>query len=164
MEPSSSSEGSYTTSLRVVLRFDVAPAQAIAFREQSLAALEVLATRPGHQASLLGRAADDSGLWTATLDWESVGAYRRALSCYEVRLGAVPWLSAARDEPTAFEVLYGCGPAGSDAVEGRSVLAADANTVGLGWAAGPDIATDLSATGERSGSAAERAAARWGDS
>jgi hypothetical protein len=34
-----------------------------------------------------------------------VGAYRRALSSYEVKLAATPVLALGRDEPSAFEVL-----------------------------------------------------------
>ncbi len=40
-----------------------------------------------------------------TTQWEHVGAYRRALSAYEVKLHAVPLLSRAIDEPSAFEVV-----------------------------------------------------------
>ena len=35
--------------------------------------------------------------------WEHVGAYRRALSSYDVKLHAVPLLSRAIDEPSAYE-------------------------------------------------------------
>ncbi len=34
-----------------------------------------------------------------------MGSYRRALSAYDVKLGAVPLLSRAVDEPSAYEVL-----------------------------------------------------------
>ena len=37
--------------------------------------------------------------------WENVGAYRRALSSYDVKLHAVPLLGRAIDEPSAFEVV-----------------------------------------------------------
>ena len=37
--------------------------------------------------------------------WEHVGAYRRALSAYDVKLHAVPLLSRALDEPSAYEVV-----------------------------------------------------------
>ena len=37
--------------------------------------------------------------------WENVGAYRRALSSYDVKLQAVPLLSRAVDEPSAYEVV-----------------------------------------------------------
>ena len=37
--------------------------------------------------------------------WEHVGAYRRALSAYDVKLHAVPLLSRALDEPSAYEMV-----------------------------------------------------------
>jgi hypothetical protein len=40
-----------------------------------------------------------------TTRWEHVGAYRRALSAYDVKLNAVPLLSRAVDEPSAYEVV-----------------------------------------------------------
>ena len=39
------------------------------------------------------------------VEWENVGAYRRALSAYDVKVGAVPLLSTAIDEPSAYEVV-----------------------------------------------------------
>ena len=38
-----------------------------------------------------------------TTEWEGPGAYRRALSAYDVKLAAVPTLSRAIDEPSAYE-------------------------------------------------------------
>ncbi len=38
-----------------------------------------------------------------TTEWEGPGAYRRALSSYDVKLTAVPTLSRALDEPSAYE-------------------------------------------------------------
>jgi hypothetical protein len=35
-----------------------------------------------------------------------VGSYRRALSSYDVKVTAVPLLSLAYDEPSAFEVMH----------------------------------------------------------
>ena len=37
--------------------------------------------------------------------WENVGAYRRALSSYDLKLHGVPVLSHALDEPGAYEVV-----------------------------------------------------------
>ena len=37
--------------------------------------------------------------------WENVGAYRRALSSYDVKLRAVALLGRAIEEPSAFEVV-----------------------------------------------------------
>jgi hypothetical protein len=68
-------------------------------------ALAALASRPGYVRGRIGRAADDPRLWVLTTEWSDVGSYRRALSAYEVKIEAVPLLSSALDEPTAFELL-----------------------------------------------------------
>ena len=48
---------------------------------------------------------DDPELWVLTTRWQNVGSYRRALSAYDVKLTAVPLLSRAIDEPSAYEVV-----------------------------------------------------------
>ena len=55
---------------------------------------------------------------------------------------AVPLLSLALDEPTAYEVLYADGLAADD-LAAPSARAADADVVGLGAAAAPKVFTDL---------------------
>ena len=65
----------------------------------------MLAARPGYQRGTLGRNVDDPELWVLSTQWEHVGAYRRSLSSYEVKLHAVPLLSRALDEPSAYEVV-----------------------------------------------------------
>jgi hypothetical protein len=67
------------------------------------------AERPGYLTGHVGRAADDPGLWVLVTRWEHVGAYRRALSSYEVKAEVVPLLSHALDEPSAYEVIVGEG-------------------------------------------------------
>jgi len=76
-----------------------------AFRAELAAAHAVLAERPGYVDGQVGRNLDDPTLWVLTTRWEHVGAYRRALSSYEVKLQAVPLLSRAVDEPSAYEVV-----------------------------------------------------------
>jgi hypothetical protein len=46
-------------------------------------------------------------------EWESVGAYRRALSSYDVKLHATPLLARSLDEPSAYEVLAEAAVGGS---------------------------------------------------
>lgn len=89
----------------VVNRFRVSDAEAGEFRLGLERALEALAGRPGHVRGEIGRNVDDPGLWTLVTTWENVGAYRRALSAYDVKLHAVPMLSRAIDEPSAFELV-----------------------------------------------------------
>ena len=87
----------------VVNRFRVPTDQAEAFRADLLAARDALAARPGYLAGQVGRNVDDPELWTLVTTWENVGAYRRALSAYDVKLTAVPVLGRAIEEPSAYE-------------------------------------------------------------
>ncbi len=94
----------------VVSRFDEAPADV---EERGGRALQALAARPGFVRGSLGRAADDPSAWVLVTEWIGVGAYRRALSSYDVKVDASPLLALGRDEPSAFEVLLSVDPAGS---------------------------------------------------
>lgn len=76
-----------------------------AFRAELAAAHSVLAERAGYVEGQVGRNLDDPTLWVLSTRWEHVGAYRRALSSYDVKLLAVPLLSRAIDEPSAYEVV-----------------------------------------------------------
>lgn len=87
----------------VVSRFRVPEAEAGGFRDDLERAREVLSAQPGFLSGRLGRNVDDPELWLLTTEWEGPGAYRRALSSYDVKLGAVPTLSRAVDEPSAYE-------------------------------------------------------------
>ena len=89
----------------VVSRFRVPVDDGAAFRAELTAAHDVLAERPGYVDGRIGRNLDDPTLWVLTTRWESVGAYRRALSAYDVKLHAVPLLSRAVDEPSAYEIV-----------------------------------------------------------
>jgi quinol monooxygenase YgiN len=89
----------------VVNRFRVPVEDGEAFRAELSVAHAALAERPGYVDGRVGRNLDDPTLWVLTTRWEHVGAYRRALSAYEVKLNAVPLLSRAVDEPSAYEVV-----------------------------------------------------------
>ena len=89
----------------VVNRFRVPLPEGETFRGALTAAHDVLAERPGYLEGRIGRNLDDPTLWVLTTRWENVGAYRRALSSYEVKLNAVPLLSRAVDEPSAYELV-----------------------------------------------------------
>ena len=100
----------------VVTRFSVQDAEADAFAEQAAAALAALADCPGYRRGTLGRAADDPVEWVLVTEWDGVGAYRRALSRYAVKVAATPLLARARDEASAFEVLRAVSPGGEATV------------------------------------------------
>jgi quinol monooxygenase YgiN len=89
----------------VVSRFRVADDEREVFRGELEGAHALLAARPGYVDGTIGRNLDEPTLWVLTTRWEHVGAYRRALSSYDVKLGAVPLLSRAVDEPSAYEVV-----------------------------------------------------------
>ena len=78
-------------------------------------ALAALSARPGCTGGRIGRAVDDTSLWTLTTTWENVGAYRRALSNTDVKLHAHPLLYRCVDEPTAFEDLVTWDPSNGTA-------------------------------------------------
>jgi len=104
----------------VISRHRVALADQPAFLEEARAALALLAAREGCLGVAIGRSSDDPGLLVLTTEWADVGSYRHALSAFEVKVGAVPLLSTAVDEPTAFEVLHRNGPDGP--VDADSVI------------------------------------------
>ncbi len=57
----------------------------------------------------LGRAADDPQEWVLVTEWDSIGAYRRALSSAAVQFAVLPISGYLHDEPTAFETLFAAG-------------------------------------------------------
>ena len=87
----------------VVNRFRVAETDSASFRADLEQAHGRLAVQAGYVAGHVGRNVDDPGLWLLTIEWEGPGAYRRALSAYDVKVAAVPTLSRAIDEPSAYE-------------------------------------------------------------
>jgi hypothetical protein len=87
----------------VVSRFRVAAEDAETFRAEVHLALAALARRPGFVDGTVGRNLDEPALWVLSTTWAGVGSYRRALSAYDVKLAAVPLLSRAIDEPSAYE-------------------------------------------------------------
>jgi quinol monooxygenase YgiN len=87
----------------VVNRFRVPEAEQAAFRDDLERARQTLAVQRGFVRGSVGRNVDDPQLWVLTTEWEGPGAYRRALSAYDVKLSAVPTLSRALDEPSAYE-------------------------------------------------------------
>ncbi len=92
-------------SVIVVNRFRVDEADGESFRGDVAAALGALAARPGYVDGRVGRNVDDPTLWVLTTTWADVGSYRRALSSYDVKVAAVPLLSRALDEPSAYELV-----------------------------------------------------------
>lgn len=123
----------------MVSRFTVPVAESARFVERAEAAVAAFADRPGFLRGRVARAVDDPGEWVLTTEWEGIGAYRRSLSGYDVKVHAAPLLATSRNEPSAFEVLSATD--GSEVRRSASGRAADAGAVGVGDAAGPAVAS-----------------------
>ena len=95
----------------VVNRFRVEEHDGEAFAREVETARGALAARPGYLDGTVGRNVDEPTLWVLQTRWADVGSYRRALSAYDVKLHAVPLLSRAIDEPSAYEVVGAGGAA-----------------------------------------------------
>jgi quinol monooxygenase YgiN len=114
----------------VISRFTVPPAESERFAELAQAALAALAGRPGFRRGHAGRSVDDPAEWVLVSEWDGVGAYRRALGAYEVKLAATPLLAQARADAGAFEELVSANPGGI--ATAASDRAPDAETAGPG--------------------------------
>jgi antibiotic biosynthesis monooxygenase len=89
----------------VVSRYRVPEADVVEFHGRAEDALRALGAQGGFVRGHLGRNVDEPLLWTLSTEWINVGAYRRALSSYDVKTRAVPVMLHALDEPSAYEVL-----------------------------------------------------------
>lgn len=92
-------------------------------------ALAALAARPGYLRGSLSRSMDDPADWLLLTEWESVGAYRRALGGFEVKMTATPLLAQALDLPGGFETLLDIGADGR-----RTASGSDRDDTGRGRA------------------------------
>jgi hypothetical protein len=89
----------------VVMRFEVPEDGSQQFLEDARVALAALAVRAGYLQGRIGRAPDDPTAWVLTTEWVGVGAYRRSLSPYDVKVALAPLLVFSRDEVSAYELL-----------------------------------------------------------
>lgn len=93
-------------SVLLVCRFVVLPEEAASFVGRAERALALLTEAKGCLHGSLGRAVDEADRWVLVVRFESVVAYRRALSPFPVREHVIPLLSEAlADEPAGFETL-----------------------------------------------------------
>ena len=110
----------------VLNRFAVPAETQDTFVPQAHAALAALAERPGYLSGRLTRALEDPDCWVMVTEWESVGAYRRALGGFDVKVHAAPLLSQSVDEPSAFETLASAEP-------GAAVVVAESDRAAEPW-------------------------------
>jgi quinol monooxygenase YgiN len=75
------------------------------FRAEVHAAIEAMASRPGHVSTRLAQALDDPSMWVLVSEWVNVGSYRRALSSYDVKMASGVLMGAAVNEPSAYDVV-----------------------------------------------------------
>ena len=123
--------------LLVVTRHAVPTGSRAEFLERARTALAALAQNAGYLSGCIAQSTDDADTFVIESRWADVGAYRRALSSFDVKINAVPLLSTAHDESSAFEVIVTRSV--TEETVGASGLAHDAGEIGLGSAAGPDI-------------------------
>lgn len=118
----------------LVCRFRVSDPETFTARVKR--ALELLTAEKGCRKGTLARSTDEDDRWVLTVEFESVVAYRRAMSPFPVREHVIPLLSEAlTDEPALYEPTL--TSAGGEVEQHTSLLAEDAFTVRLGEAAGP---------------------------
>ena len=75
------------------------------FADRATVALHALAACQGYRSGRLARSIDEPARWVLVTEWASVGAYRRALGSYDVRVNAARLLGQSEDEPSAYEIL-----------------------------------------------------------
>ena len=94
---------------------DPDPAVERDFLDRAQRALAALADCAGFVRGELGRSADDPSRWCLVTRWASIGAYRRALGSYPVKIAARTLLADAVEEPAGYEVLRSADAGGISA-------------------------------------------------
>jgi quinol monooxygenase YgiN len=69
------------------------------------AVLDLLAAQPGFLSGRVARALDDPAVLVLVTEWSGAGAYRRALSGYDVKVAFADLMAYVDNEPSAFEVV-----------------------------------------------------------
>lgn len=117
----------------VITRHRVAQKDLPGWLESAKTALAPLAIQAGCISAEIGLATDEPDLVVIVTKWQGVGAYRRALSNFDVKANSIPFLSTAIDESTAFELIHRNSDGEVD--DFAPARALDADEIGLGNAA-----------------------------
>lgn len=112
-----------------IVRFDE-PMDTEAFIAQGKLALGALSRCDGFLGGELARSTDQPQTWVLCTRWTNVGSYRRALSAYDVKLHATPFMYQARDEVSGFEPVISASDGELQRVSGD--LADDSTTTAIG--------------------------------
>lgn len=112
-----------------IIRFDE-PDEPEAFTAQGELALGALGRCAGFEGGELARSTDEPRTWVLCTRWANVGSYRRALSAYDVKLHATPFMYQARDEVSGFEPVLSADAGTVRRVSGD--LADDSSTTRIG--------------------------------
>ncbi|WP_134324586.1 antibiotic biosynthesis monooxygenase family protein [Cumulibacter soli] len=115
--------------MQAIIRFD-RPDDRGAFIAQGELALGALSRCAGFRGGELARSTDEPQTWVLSTRWLNVGSYRRALSDYDVKVHATPFMYLARDEVTGFEPVLAADDEGVSRIAGD--LADDAHGTGIG--------------------------------
>lgn len=115
--------------MQAIVRFDE-PADTEQFIAQGELALGALSRCAGFVGGEIARSTDAPQTWVLCTRWENVGSYRRALSSYDVKLYATPFMYLARDENTGFEPVLTVESGEVRRVAGD--LADDSTVTGIG--------------------------------
>ena len=121
----------------VITRHRVAQIDLPDWLEVAKSSLAPLAAQPGCLSAEIALATDEPDLVAVVTKWAGVGAYRRALSNFEVKMVSIPFLSTAIDESTAFELIH--RNIQGEAVDFTPARAFDADEIGLGNAASDNV-------------------------
>lgn len=92
--------------ITVVTRFivpDETPEFTAGFIANGVRLRAAFEARPGHVRTTLARALEDPTRWVLVSEWTGVGAWRRALSAYDVRIEVMPLMALAENEPAVYE-------------------------------------------------------------
>lgn len=97
--------GGYGGPVLAVTRCHVPVGQDETFLAAARDVLTALAGRPGFGRGHVGRAMDDETRWVLSTEWDAVGAYRRGLSAYDVKVAFAPLMAYVVQEPSAYDVV-----------------------------------------------------------
>ena len=116
--------------IAVVAQLVVPAAARAQFEQGSERMMELCAQSPGFLSSELGQSTDSLEDYTVIHRWADVGAYRKFLSRYEVKLEVIPFLSTFTKDSVTVEIIWDSQSGRGES--GTSSLARDAQTFDRG--------------------------------